>query len=552
MKKRLIPLLLCSLFLVTSCNNKKPTSSSSSSSSGEDLYQSYFGTKTAAEWKDHYKNIIDIDDNKNNVPDWQEKQMTIVFASDFYDDDDNLNTIFRNAKQWAAKYPNITLVRDQRFKKAVTNDSDEYVMEMLTVASQEGTMPDIFYVPLAAEVYDQDLILDLTPYLRSDEEARYIQDNALQYLITNDHKVTWGVSYMSVSQFPAVNVGLLKSKGINVPGYDWTYEQYEALRQQVANFTESGVCIFPGVIDYSIGGANYFDSIPNGWKGYNLSKQKFDFSSATKFGQWLSDEASEGNRGWHFYDLSSSEKESICGSSNWPWGDGFQAFDNMWMFSLSTDVNNLVRTRQLEIELYPMPKAPAGGTTSIIGYYDSFSLGYHLKDDRVKAQAVFELAKWLSYGEEGTEARWNMIDQDIEMYGETVDDWLAAGNDVADFPLVHPSTHLMDYIMGWPITNNPNVMANHPLVKGFPEDSYYSVFNFEAFKNPEFQRQLSGPIAYPRQIPAAARTVEHVNVWSDIKERMRLEGYTYAALAPEMDQLLNGYLAEYLIYYNKK
>lgn len=551
-KKNVLPILICTMLLATSCGGNKPASSSSTPKPNEDLYASYFADKSAAEWKEYYKDLIDIDADKNNIPDWKEKPMTITYASDFYDDDDELNTIFRNAKKWAEQYPNINLVRDQRFKKAVTNDSDELVMEMLTVAFQEGTMPDIFYVPLAAEVYDQDLILDLTPFLRTDEEARYIQQNALQYLVTNDKKVTWGVSYMSVSQFPAVNVGLLKSKGITVPSYNWTYDQYETLRNDVARFTEAGGCTFPGVIDFSVHGSNYFDSIPGGWNGFNVNTQKFAYTKSSNFGTWLTEEASEGNRGWHFFDLEQTEQEAICGSYNSPWHDGFQAFDNIWMFSLSTDINTLVRTRQLDIDIYPMPKAPTGGTTSLKGYYDSFSLGYHLKNDPVKAQAVFELAKWLSYGEKGTEARWEMIDEDIAAYGETVDDWVDAGNDPSTFPLIHPSTHLMDYIMGWPITNNPKVMENHPLVKGFPKESYYGVFNFDAFKNEEFQRQLSGPVAYPRQIPAAARTVGMVNVWSDIKERIRLEGHSYAAIAPEIDQLLNGYLEEFLIYYNKK
>ena len=62
----------------------------------------------------------------------------------------------------------------------------------------------------------------------------------------------------------------------------------------------------------------------------------------------------------------------------------------------------MIETRELNIDIYPMPTAPAGGNTSISAYFDALSLGYHLRSDRVKAEAVYDLAKWLSYGEDRT------------------------------------------------------------------------------------------------------------------------------------------------------
>jgi multiple sugar transport system substrate-binding protein len=549
--KKIMTVLSLMLLLVglAACGNKPKTTPEDNEI---DLFTNMFDDKTPEQWQTEYSDIIGIDSDANGTLDWQEKPMTITYASDFYDDDDSLNTLFRNAVKWAEQYPNITLVRDDRFKKAVTGDSDELAMEMLVAASQDQSMPDIFYAPLSAEAYDQDLVLDLAPYVRTDSEARAIQENALQFMVSFDRKTVWGIPYMSVAQFPAVNVGMLESLNIPVPDYDWTYEEYEALRDQVGAFTDNGSCAFPGLIDFSRHGLNYFDNVPNGWNGFDVEKQRFDFSAGQGYGAWLTEEANEGNKGWHFFDLSLSEQEAVCGSYGFPWGDGFQAIDNIWMFSLSTDARNMIETRELNIDIYPMPTAPVGGNTSISAYFDALSLGYHLRSDRVKAEAVYDLAKWLSYGEDGTEARWAMIDEDISTYGENVEAWVELGNDALDFPLIHPSTHLMDYIMGWPVTNNPVVMANHPLVKGFDPNGYYAIFNFDAFKSTHFQNQLSNAIAYPRQIPAAARAYAHINVWSDIKERVRVEGYSYNALAPEIDLLLNGYLDEYLRYYNKR
>ncbi len=516
----------------------------------EQLSEAFFGEKNTEEWQEHYSGTINIDEDNNGVLDWKETEMTISYASDFYNDDDELNTLYRNAVKWAEQYPNITITRDERFKKAVTGNDNSLFFEILLASSQDSTMPDIFYAPLSAEAYDQDLTLDLTPYFRSDNEARLITNNAFEFITSVDGQEIWGVPYMSVSQFPAVNVGLLRENNINIPSYDWTYEEYENLRSDVATLTTSGSCIFPGIIDFSNHGPNYFDAVPNGWNGFNIETQRFDFESATKFGSWLSEVAFEGDQGLHYSDLSLEEQEAICGSYSYAWGDGFQAVDNIWMYFLSTNVTSLIKTRGLEIDIYPMPESPEGGETSLHGYYDAYGLSYELSNDLVKAEAVFDLAKWLSYGQEGTEARWDLIDEDISEYGNTIEDWIALGNLEADFPFIHPSTHLMDYIMGWPATTNPLVLENHPLVKGFPIDGPYAIFNFEAFKNVEFQEQLSNAVAFPRQIPAASSAIEEINIWLDLKERIRNEGYSYESLAPEIDDLMNQILDDYLRYYS--
>ena len=320
--KKIINGLVLLLLLVglAACDNKPKTTPEENET---DLFANMFDDKTPEQWQTEYADIIGIDNDANGTLDWQEKPMTITYASDFYDDDDSLNTLYRNAVKWAEQYPNITLVRDERFKKAVTGDSDELAMEMLVAASQDQSMPDIFYAPLSAEAYDQDLVLDLAPYVRTDSEARAIQENALQFMVSFDRKTVWGVPYMSVAQYPAINVGMLESLNIPVPDYDWTYEEYEALRDQVGAFTDNGSCAFPGLIDFSRHGLNYFDNVPNGWNGFDVEKQRFDFSAGQGYGAWLTEEANEGNKGWHFFDLSLSEQEAVCGSYGFPWGRWF-------------------------------------------------------------------------------------------------------------------------------------------------------------------------------------------------------------------------------------
>ncbi|WP_008826923.1 hypothetical protein [Haloplasma contractile] len=548
--KKLVTLMFATAVILTlaACGGNSGTQTTDPGN-GFSTNNDLFGDKTVEEWKEYYGDIIDIDEDDNGTPDWQEREMEIVYASHFYDDEDEYNTLFRNALKWADQYDNITVVRDQRFKKSAGDDFAQ--LELLVAAAQEGTMPDIYYSPLSAEVYDQDLSLDLTPYLRTDEEATFIRQNAMDFMKSYDGEEIYGVAYMSVAQMPAINVGLLKENNIEVPGYDWTYEEYEALREKVGALTDAGnQCIYPGIIDFSQHGPNYFDSIPNGWMGFNLDTQRFDFESAEKFGEWFEQVAEEGDKGWHFYDLEEDQRPTACENFGWPWGDGKQAIDNIWFYSLSFDIDALVGERELEVDIYPMPEAPEGGQTALHAYYDTFSLSYELEQDPVRAQAVYDLAKWLSYGEAGTAARWGLIDDDIAEHGESYDAFIEDGGVEEDWPTVHPSTHLMDYIMGWPITANPTVMENHPFVKGFAEDSAFAIYNFDAFKDPEFQKQLSDPVAYPRQIPAAAKAYTHLNTW-DIKEQIRLEGYNYDDIAGDWDEEMNTFLDDYLRNYSK-
>ncbi|GKX28404.1 hypothetical protein SH1V18_08840 [Vallitalea longa] len=526
-------LMLVLIVSITGCGNSKEVTQKSE---GSDI-ESEQGDITSEKEQDtdnlsSYDGIVGIDEDNNEIPDWQEKEIALVFAMRFYGTEDNQNAMFLNIKKFMEKYPNIKVTRDTQFKEQI-DDFEE--LEMLTARSVESTLPDIFYSPMSAEVYDRELVLDLTPYLESDEEASMISENAKEFMQSYDKKIVYGIPYQSVGRLPALNLKLLRENNIEIPSYDWTYEDYENLRKEVAKLTPNNP-IFPGIIDFSEIGPNYFDSIPNGWKGYNFETGRFDFTNSEKFGEWFELVAKEGKEGLHFYDLSEEERTAKCGNFGWPWGDGLEAVGNVWLYSFSTDIQTLNKDRELDIDIYPMPKAPEGGTTSIQAYYDTLSLSKDLEDDPVKAEAAFQLLKWLTYGEEGLKSRWALIDE--------------YSNLPEDAPL-RAEDNLMDFVQGWPITTNEEVLKYHPLVKGFPEDSELAIYNFEAFKNKDFQQMLSNPVPYPRNIPAVARAYAELQIW-DIKNQIKDQGVRYSDIATEWDDLMNNYLEEYLREYKKK
>ncbi|WP_304943155.1 hypothetical protein, partial [Vallitalea guaymasensis] len=77
------------------------------------------------------------------------------------------------------------------------------------------------------------------------------------------------------------------------------------------------------------------------------------------------------------------------------------------------------------------------------------------------------------------------------------------------------------------------------------------IYNFEAFKDEDFQQILSNPVPYPRNIPAVARAYAQLNIW-DIKNQIKDQGVRYSDIAEEWDELMNTYLDDYLREYKNK
>jgi multiple sugar transport system substrate-binding protein len=215
------------------------------------------------------------------------------------------------------------------------------------------------------------------------------------------------------------------------------------------------------------------------------------------------------------------------------WTDGRRAINTIYLWEFNAAVNSMVN-KNFEIDIYPYPVAPEGGETATYTYHDYYSLSRVLEDDRVKAEAAFQLVKWLTYGLDGLESRWSLIDE-LNVLDE---------NGVS--PFINGDRYLMDFIQGWPITSNPAVLEMHPLVAGFDSNSGgLDRYNFAAFQNEAFQYQMSNGNPYPRQIPAFASVANNFEPW-DIKDQMRDESLSWDNIAPNIQIELNEDIEEYL------
>jgi multiple sugar transport system substrate-binding protein len=483
--------------------------------------------------------IYNVDLNNNGTADWMEDTIELTVGYSYYGAEDETNSVWMNIEKFMEDHPNITVTRDPLYSSGWENGDDGLLL-IQEQAANEGTLPDVFFNPKAAETYDRGMTLDLTPYLDTDEEAQMITPNALAGMRTYDNKEIWGIPWQGVGPMTAVNVSLLDYLGIDAPDYDWTYEEYEALRDEIGLVSDTGACVFPGIIDLSIEGPRYFDAVPNGYKGYNIETQRFDFADAVNYGDWLASIAAEAKLGWHFYDLDDATRETRCPDIVDSWTDGVRAINTIYLWSFNDYVNTMA-SKGFEIDIYPFPVAPEGGVTETYIYHDYYSVSGALEEDRVKAEAAYQLIKWITFGEDGLEARWSLIDELNEEYGDM--DLEKEGFQSA---FTTGDLYLMDYIQGWPITSNPNVLELHPLVKGFSVESGLSRYNFDAFKLEAFQYQLSNANPYPRQIPAFASVANDFFPFEAIKDRMRDESLNFVDIAPGLQEDMNDAIAEYL------
>lgn len=486
--------------------------------------------------------IYNVDKNTNGTADWKEDSISLDMGFSYYGAVDEDNAVWMNVLKFMEAYPNITVTRNPLYTSG-WEDGDNGLFLIQKAGLAEGTLPDVFFNPKGAETYDKGMTLDLSPYIATDEEAGFITPNALSGMMTYDNTEMWGIPWQGVGPLTAVNIGLLDQLSIidlddpnYDPNYDWTYEEYEAIRSQVGSLNSNNECVFPGIVDFSYFGANYFDSIPNGYRGYNTVIQRFDFARATGYGGWLEQVASEAIQGWHFWDLDEAAREAKCPNVSDSWTGGVQAINTIYLWEFNSAVNSMVNNG-FNIDIYPYPIAPDGGSTATYTYHDYYSISKLLEENRVKAEAAFQLVKWLTFGVDGLESRWNLIEE------------LNVLDEENQSPFINGDLYLMDYIQGWPITSNPIVLAMHPLVVGFGEDTGgLDRYNFAAFQNEAFQYQMSNANPYPRQIPAFASVANEFEPWT-LKDMMRDEGLSWVDVAPAIEADLNEQIEDFLQYY---
>lgn len=517
------------------------------------------GTKSETEQnREKYKEYYNVDEDGNGVADWQEKEITINFAPLWGWISDNLNGYQWQIDAFTEKYPNITV----NIKDDLVGLADHEITDTLIALDALGEMPDIFQTQNPTEIEANNLGLNILPYLETDEEFGWVRENNKEAMWNKDKTEMVRMPFHNNIYLVIANTSILEAEGIEVPGYDWTYEEYEDIRSQVREKTKTK-CIFAGEISMDGIGPRYFDGLNPGFRGYDYETNSFQLSSATNFGEYMKRYAQASQRKEVWAQLSQSEKQAKCdGFDGNPFDTGQMVFrEGIWQgtWDIQHHMNFLVNARPDDnIQLYPLPKAPEGGVTAPISYYDFMAIRRSLQTDKVKAEAVAELLKWITFKEEGMLAKYQAVYDNLKTPLDT--------SDKAENPRVSAQV-LYEMQNGWPITDNPNVINAYPYVKGFTEEDMsfddidssitgeplervktslkaLELLASPMYKSKEFQESIQNATMYPRYIPGFREGADGMELYEHIAKEMINNGTAYSSIAKKLDEEANRRLEE--------
>jgi multiple sugar transport system substrate-binding protein len=351
------------------------------------------------------------DRDGNGTPDWQEKEVTLRYATWQYNnpDVDTIDTLMIEA--FMEKYPNITVEM-----QIVAEDTmwDEAFIGLL----ETEDIPDVFLVRRLENFLPYGILADITEYFNHDSDTEYILDSVRDLGVYKERRYV--VPTFIYPQFWIVNLDLLAAANIEAPDYDWTWDQMEAIAKSVYNPTTKVIGIYgTRQYIYEYPKVLKIQSDPNigkRWLSIAFDGTKFNYmddvflTAINKMVEGMSE-------GYLVNSLGEDELLDYYGDANIdPRYAGYVAIWREPSWSAKEHIPDFT----FNFDIYPAPSGIGGGNTDIAGI-SSFC---EHKD------AAYQLLKWMSYGEEGLLTRY-------ELYEEYHEDLFISGNNypypVADY-----------------------------------------------------------------------------------------------------------------------
>lgn len=369
MRKIWMMLLMISVsFLLFSCNNKPSES-----------------TPTPIEIDSYW------DEDGNGIPDWQEKQITLKYATWQYTQPDMVTLDVLMIEEFMKKYPNITV---EMQVVAEWYDWDTSFLGLL----EANNLPDVFLIQRLGSFLPFNMLADITEMYDNDPSTEFIF-KSVEGLGTYSGK-RFAIPTFIYPQVWFVNLDLLDAAGIQKPSYDWTYAQMEAIARSTTNATKKefgmtgcGVFtrVYPKVLkmqaDLNIG---------RNWYAYGFDGTRFNFDDPVM--QTAANKMQEAiQQGYCKSGFSIAELQELYNDANFqPTYGGKVA---LWP-EASWSAKDYFNSFTFEWDAYPGPNGVTGGNTDIGGIS---SLSPHKK-------AAYQLLKWMSFGEDGLLKRYEIYE----------------------------------------------------------------------------------------------------------------------------------------------
>lgn len=295
-------------------------------------------------------------------------------------------------------YPNVE-VKPVLFE-STTDDALEY---LTSLKMAEKTMPDIIFDdagPMPSYIRNG-WAYPLTSFVEGDEEFENVPENIRDYFKYNDNIYALGQTLHS--NVVVINEDLLEEMNVDLPDYDWTWDDFTELIKACTNDTYSGVedlsrqyNWMPGAMTegYSIAGYDYETNTFNveavrNYVNYYFEIQKLNGVDAnTLFSNKADDD-------WHkkFGDISGDAFDN---------GKVATIMGGTWSYA-----NYNAKDLDFNWDLYPVPQTSAGRIPMHIDYC---WMTTDVKDENLEAAWAF--LRYVTYSTEGNLARLTTYDED--------------------------------------------------------------------------------------------------------------------------------------------
>lgn len=351
------------------------------------------------------------DADQNGIYDWQEKEITLTYASWQYNNPDVETIESLMIKEFTEKYPNI------KVEMQIVGEDAEWDSNMIALLETDE-LPDVFLVKRLENFLPLGMLADITEMYNHDSDTSAIFDS-IKNLGVYDNKRYVIPTYIYPS-FWVVNLDLLEEYNVQKPTYDWTWEQMEEIAKSCYDPTQNVWGIY--------GSSAYYYEYPkvvenktnpnNGWYAMSYDGNKFNFNS-TSFLQAMNHLEEAWTEGYVKDSLNDEDIYNLYGKDASTWDPRYNGKVAIWReasWSLKEHLDDMA----FEYDIYPAPSGVGMGNTDIAAVSA-------LCENK---QAAYQLLKWMSYSEEGIVRR-------FELYEEYKDELFMSGNNypypVADY-----------------------------------------------------------------------------------------------------------------------
>ncbi|MFW6257015.1 MAG: ABC transporter substrate-binding protein [Bacillota bacterium] len=279
--------------------------------------------------------------------------------------------------------------------------------ETLSSAASAGELPDVFWVFELPISVQNEWLMDISSLWEEDPETDKVYEDIA------DTAVYKGKRFAAPSfQHPMgvfLNKTLFEENNQPLPDYDWTLDDMYEMSILLSN---------PAEDIYGLQGTNFHEHWPAinnhdlGWNAYDGEKFRFtssDWTDAYSKGRELREldvDAAE---------LSSEELEEIFGDEEAnPFVEGNVAMniDYSWALPEISEMDE-------EIAFYPYPQGEDGRNTYVVNDYIGLS------SETEHPEEAYELMKFMTFGEEGMEARYDIYKEQ----GTDLSQWPVANHE---------------------------------------------------------------------------------------------------------------------------